>query len=152
TASDGAGGNVFSVFANNSGATINASTGLYTAGTTHGVSDTVRVTDVHGHTADATVTVNDVLAISPSAPSLAPRQSQSFSGSQGSGTGYSYAISSNNSHGTIDASTGAYTAGSTGGVTDTVTVTDSFNNTANATVTVTAGVSLSPANPSLAYR
>jgi len=50
---------VFSILTNNSGGTINATTGVYTAGTTAGVTDTVRVTDAFGATADATVTVLD---------------------------------------------------------------------------------------------
>ncbi len=47
----------FSIPVNNSGATINSSTGLYAAGATGNVTDTVRVTDLFGATADATVTV-----------------------------------------------------------------------------------------------
>ncbi|MDQ4121319.1 MAG: carboxypeptidase regulatory-like domain-containing protein [Acidobacteriota bacterium] len=46
----------FSILTNNSGASINPSTGVYTAGQTAGT-DTVRVTDVFGSTADATVNV-----------------------------------------------------------------------------------------------
>ena len=48
----------YSIPVNNSGATINPTTGLYTAGTTFNVSDTVRVTDAFGATADATVSVS----------------------------------------------------------------------------------------------
>ncbi|MCO6511791.1 MAG: carboxypeptidase regulatory-like domain-containing protein [Aridibacter famidurans] len=47
----------FSIPVNNSGAGVNSSTGLYTAGNTAGVSDTVRVTDTLGTFADATVNV-----------------------------------------------------------------------------------------------
>ncbi|MBS1795600.1 MAG: carboxypeptidase regulatory-like domain-containing protein [Acidobacteria bacterium] len=46
----------FSIPANNSGATINAA-GLYTAGAAVGVTDTVRVTDFFGQTADSSVSV-----------------------------------------------------------------------------------------------
>jgi hypothetical protein len=46
----------FSIPVNNSGATIDV-TGIYTAGPTMGVSDTVRVTDTFGATADAAVNV-----------------------------------------------------------------------------------------------
>ncbi len=48
---------VFSIQTNNSGASINASTGLYTAGATPAVTDTVKVTDAQGNTATATVVV-----------------------------------------------------------------------------------------------
>jgi hypothetical protein len=57
TASGGDGSHTFSLFANNSGGGIDAITGAYTAGSTGGVIDTVRVTDGLGATADATVTV-----------------------------------------------------------------------------------------------
>lgn len=48
----------YSISANNSGASINSSTGLYTAGATPNVMDTVKVTDALGNTATATVTVS----------------------------------------------------------------------------------------------
>jgi hypothetical protein len=48
----------FSLLTNNSGATINASTGLYTAGSTPSVTDTVRLTDDAGATVDATVNLS----------------------------------------------------------------------------------------------
>lgn len=47
----------YSISVNNSGATINASTGLYTAGTTPNVTDTVEVTDSLSNTATASVNV-----------------------------------------------------------------------------------------------
>lgn len=49
---------------------------------------------------------------------------------------YRFTISVNNSGGTINANTGAYTAGGVGSVTDTILVTDDFGNTATATVSV----------------
>lgn len=58
TATSGTAPYVFSLLINNSGATINASSGLYTAGTTANVSDTVRVTGANGATADALVVVS----------------------------------------------------------------------------------------------
>jgi hypothetical protein len=54
----------FTLAVNNSGATINATTGRYTAGNTPNVTDTVRVTDSVGSTADATVNVTPNLVIS----------------------------------------------------------------------------------------
>ncbi len=47
----------FSLALNNSGGTIGATTGSYTAGSVIGASDTVRVTDAFGGTADAVVNV-----------------------------------------------------------------------------------------------
>ncbi len=48
---------VYSISINNSGASINASSGIYTAGSTSSVTDTVKVTDAMGNTATATVLV-----------------------------------------------------------------------------------------------
>jgi hypothetical protein len=48
---------VYTVSVNNSGASINASTGLYTAGATPNVTDTVRVTDALLNTVTAAITV-----------------------------------------------------------------------------------------------
>ncbi len=56
TAAGGSPNYTFSILTNNSGGTINASTGVYTAGTTAGATDTIRVTDAFGGTADAAVT------------------------------------------------------------------------------------------------
>lgn len=47
----------YSMVSNPSGGSVNASTGLYTAGATSGVSDVVRVTDSLGNTGDATISV-----------------------------------------------------------------------------------------------
>jgi len=57
TALGGYGPNVFSFVANNSGGSINSSSGLYTAGAVTGVTDTVKVTDAFGNTATATIMV-----------------------------------------------------------------------------------------------
>lgn len=59
-----------------------------------------------------------------------------FSALGGHGTN-SYAIHTNNSGGSINSSSGLYTAGTTGSVTDTIRVTDGLSNTADATVVVT---------------
>ncbi|QQS40629.1 MAG: carboxypeptidase regulatory-like domain-containing protein [Acidobacteriota bacterium] len=47
----------FSLAVNNSGGSLISDTGVYTAGSTAGVTDTIRVTDAFGATADATVNV-----------------------------------------------------------------------------------------------
>ncbi len=57
TAAGGYGTLVFSLFDDNSGATIDDETGLYTAGATPSVTDTIRVTDSLGNFTDATVGV-----------------------------------------------------------------------------------------------
>jgi hypothetical protein len=53
----GYGAYIFSLQVDNSGATIDPVTGLYTAGSTPGVTDTIKVTDQHGNTAIANVVV-----------------------------------------------------------------------------------------------
>ena len=140
TASGGSGtGYTWDLPTNNSGGVITAA-GVYTAGTTGGVTDVVRVTDSALHTATATVTVSMVtaaLAVSPSPVTVAAGASQTFTASGGSGTGYTWDLPTNNSGGAITAA-GVYTAGTTGGVADMVRLTDSASHTATATVTVTA--------------
>ncbi|MGH3090634.1 MAG: Ig-like domain-containing protein [Rubrobacteraceae bacterium] len=59
TATGGAAPYSFDLVTNDSGATMEPTTGVYTAGSTVGATDTVRVTDSNGSTADATVDVVD---------------------------------------------------------------------------------------------
>ena len=130
----------FSVVADTSGgATINATTGLYTAGPNGGVS-TVRVTDVTQNTADAGVTVTattTALTITPTTATLGVGGQQMFAGGGGS-PAYTFSVVADTSGGaTINATTGLYTAGPNGGV-STVRVTDVTQNTADAGVSVTA--------------
>jgi predicted secreted protein len=92
------------------------------------------------------------LVIAPSSVTVAPGASQTFTASGGSGTGYTWAVATNNSGGAITAA-GVYTAGATGGVTDVVRVTDSTGGTATATVTVgvaTVALSVSPSSATVA--
>jgi large repetitive protein len=133
-----------------SGGTINSSSGAYTAGTTGSVTDVVQVTDSLGNTQTASVTVTAGVTISPPSASLAPRGTQTFTASGGSGTGFSWSMQSAPSGGTINAASGAYKAGSTGSVTDVVQVTDSLGNTQTANVTVSAGISINPGSASVA--
>ncbi len=78
------------------------------------------------------------MQLSPSASTVvASTGTVQFTGLGGYGT-YVYSIQTNNSGASINASTGAYTAGSTPSVNDTVKATDAFGNTATATVTVTS--------------
>jgi hypothetical protein len=80
-----------------------------------------------------------VLAISPSSTFVAPGGQRNFSASGGTGP-YVFSISSNRSGGSINPTTGLYTAGPMGLRPDVVTVTDSVASTASAIVTVKAGL------------
>ncbi len=77
-----------------------------------------------------------VLAISPPATNVFAGGAVNFSTSGGQPP-YQYAIAINSSGGTIDANSGAYTAGATPG-TDTVAVSDALGSNAHATVVVSA--------------
>jgi hypothetical protein len=139
----------YSIATNNSGGTINASSGAYTAGTKGGVTDTVQVTDSAGNTSRSTVTVRGPLAISPTSASVATGATRAFSASGGSPP-YTFSLASNNSGGTMNASSGVYSAGTKIGVTDTVRVTDSAGSTSNAAVTITAATCSTIANVQVA--
>jgi hypothetical protein len=112
---------------------IDPAGGLYTAPALAG-SDTVLASDAIGNTAEAelTVTPPGPLAISPSAITLAAGSTLSFSASGGL-TPYSFSLG--RGQGTIDASSGFYTAPGEAGI-DIVRVTDFAGSTAEATVTV----------------
>lgn len=88
------------------------------------------------------------VAVTPSAVSVVTGGTQAFSASGGTTTTsgvYSWSVS-NTALGSIDSSTGAFTAGTTTG-SMTVTATDSVGNTGTATVTVTTAIiSISPLN------
>jgi hypothetical protein len=135
TAFGGSGVYTWSFIENASGGTIDPATGAYQAGTTGNVQDVIKVTDSLGKAAAATVDVGPALSITPtSAQALAETHVQ-FTAAGGSGTGYAYSITQNQSGGTVG-NDGVYTAGDNGG-TDTVQLTDSAGNTATAQVTVT---------------
>ena len=61
-------------------ASINGTTGAYTAGSTANTTDVVKVTDGLGNSATASVSVGGGLTLSPSSASVAPRGSRSFTG------------------------------------------------------------------------
>jgi DNA-binding beta-propeller fold protein YncE len=143
-------GYTFSLATNLSGATINPSTGLYVAGRTGGVTDVVEISDSLGNSVTAQVNVGPAVSLSPTTATVAPKGTQSFTASGGSGAGYTYSLSTNLSGGGIDPSTGAYTAGSTGNVTDVVEVSDSLGNSVTAQVNVGPVVSLSPTTATVA--
>jgi len=150
-ASGGSGtGYGFALSTNGSGATIGAATGVYTAGPVGSTSDVVTVTDSLGNTATVSISVGGGLTLSPAAPIVAPRQSQTFTSAGGSGSGLVFALSTNGSGATINPATGVYTAGATGGSSDIVTVTDSLGNTATSTITVGPGLQVVPGSATLA--
>ncbi len=128
----------YSLLQNNSGGTINASTGAYVAGTTTiSVTDKVQVTDAYGNTAVAVIVVNPyVVSVIPPSPSVVPRGTVNFTSSGGYGT-ITWAISHNESgvNAMINSSTGVYSAGNAAG-TDTISATDSLGNIGYAHVSV----------------
>lgn len=73
------------------------------------------------------------IVLLPMASSVAPLATVQFSAQGGYGT-YVYSISVNNTGGSINASTGLYTAGALSLLTDTILVTDVFGNTQTASV------------------
>lgn len=149
TATGGAGaGFVWSLQTNNSGGTIDSGTGIYTAGATPSVTDTVLVVDPYGNSATKALTVGVGVSIAPLAPSVTPGTQQQFTASGGSGTGFGFTLLVNNSGGGIT-SGGLYTAGATP-ATDTVGVVDSLGNTASTTAVVAyQPLVIAPANPSV---
>jgi hypothetical protein len=68
--------------------------------------------------------------------SVAPTFTSQLTGLGGYGT-LTYSFQTNNSGGSVNSSSGLYTAGSTGGVTDVLLVTDSNGNTATLNISVT---------------
>jgi galactose oxidase-like protein len=145
SASGGSGtGFSFAMVTRNSGGDIDPRTGLYTAGATGGVTDTVSATDSLGNSTTVSIAVTASLAITPASVTLQPKASQAFSASGGSGSGFIWNLVSNESGATVNPSTGVYTAGTAGGR-DVVGVTDSLGNVAEATVTV-AGSTSAPRN------
>lgn len=106
----------------------------------------VKVTDNLGNFSIGTINVVGAVTISPTTLTLAVNETRTFSGLGGS-TPYTFSVQSGG--GSVNASSGAYTApGSVG--TATVRITDALNQTADATVTIVAALSLSPATVTLA--
>jgi len=143
---------VYSLRTNASGATLNASTGAYRAGTMTRVTDVVAATDTLGNVAVSNVTVGDGVTVSPQSPAVPPRGSLTLTASGGSGSGFVFALTTNGSGGTIDTTTGAYVAGPTPRTTDLVTVTDSLGNTGSTSISVGGGVSVQPSSLTLPPR
>ncbi|OFZ42684.1 MAG: hypothetical protein A2070_09715 [Bdellovibrionales bacterium GWC1_52_8] len=123
-----------------------AAGGAYTAAATSG-SAVVRVTDSASATSDATVTINDVLSISPTSVSLAVNNTHDFTASAGVPP-YTFSVVEGASGGavTTDTATGHYTApAAVGAGTYHVRVTDAASSTADATITLTGALAIDPA-------
>ncbi len=131
---------------NNSGATLNPSTGAYVAGSTPNVTDVVTVTDSLGNTASETIHVGAGLSIQPSAPAVPPNGSVAFFATGGSGIGLVWSLTKNASGATLGP-TGQYKAGSIGNAVDAVSVSDSVGNLATVNVSVGGGLAINPASP-----
>ena len=144
TAAGGSGTYSFSILTG--GGTINSSTGAYTAPSSSG-STVVQVSDSEGRTANAVVAIatSGALAISPLTQTVVVNATLSYSASGGTGP-YTYAKIAGT--GTIDSTTGIYTAPSSAG-SATIEVTDSTGATASTTVTIVAALAISPTAPSL---
>lgn len=140
----GGGSFTWSIPTNASGASINAMTGAYVAGSTGSVVDIVKVTDSVGGYATATVNVSAALSISPTSASVPPKGSVSFT-AMGGGQQQTFSILTNNSGAMIVSNN--YTAGSTPNVVDTVRVVDLCGASATATVNVGPDVSIAPLAP-----
>ena len=131
----------------NSGGSIGAASGLFTAGTTAGTyANTVRATS-GSISGSATVTVTPIVAsitVTPNPASVLTNSTQQFAATARDGNGNVIAISPvwsvANGGGSIDASSGLFTAGAvTGTFNNTVTATSgTASGTATVTVTSTA--------------
>lgn len=127
------------------GGSINSSTGVFNAPATAG-SVVVQVTDSLGSTANATVTVAAALTISPATITKAVNSTQTFSATGGV-TPYTFSVVSGG--GSINSSTGLFTAPATTSSV-VVRVTDALSNTSNATITVVSLLTITPAIKTLA--
>ncbi len=149
-ASGGTGGGfVFSLLVNNSGGSINPSSGLYTAGATPNVSDTIRVTDSGSNTDNAIVDVKAEIDITPDTIGLYPGQTQDFNATGGVSTPLAFQILVNNSGCSLTSPAGLYTAGVTTGVTDVIRATDAQNNSGVATIFVADTLVIIPSTPTI---
>ena len=144
TASGGSGsGYTWSLVTNASGGTIDPQTGAYAAGAGSSAVDKVRVVDSLGNSATVSVSrrwwsrdLRPPIRRRPRAARLPSPPSAARTSTTGRLT--------NLSGGSIDAATGAYTAGNTGGVTDVVKVADTNGNSATVNVTVGPSLTITP--------
>lgn len=146
TASGGTNAGFTWTLVNRSGGTIDPFSGQYTAGPTGNVTDVVGVRDSLGNTATVDVVVSSGLTIMPATPRTPPRGSLAFS-VQGGTPPYRWELETNNSGGSLDG--GNYQAGPTPLMSDVVKVTDGLMNSKSIAVVVTAGVSVTPSDPTV---
>jgi hypothetical protein len=110
--------------------TIDSGSGKYTAPTSPG-SATIKVVDADGNATQTTVTINPSLTMSPSAITMTAASNDSYSFvAQGGVPPYTYSVSG---PGSVDASSGLYTAGTASG-TATLLVQDAQGSTASASI------------------
>jgi alpha-tubulin suppressor-like RCC1 family protein len=126
------------------GGSIGAGTGAFTAPGLPSAT-VVRVTDSAGNFAEATVTTAADLTISPTARNLLTNANQAFSASGGFNP-KTFSIQSGG--GSIDSTTGDFTAPATPGTT-VVRVTDNEGNFVQATVVTAAALTISPTTQNL---
>lgn len=127
------------------GGSIDSGTGLYTAPGVAG-SAVVRVTDAYGNYSEETVTITGPLSLSPATITIAVNIQTTLTATGGTAP-YTFSIQSGD--GSVDASTGVYTAPATPTVA-VVRVTDNLGATDDSTVTVVADLGISPSSITLA--
>lgn len=139
----GAGGYKFSLITDPpAGGQMTSETGIFTANTVGNASETVQVSDTANRHASTTVTIGPSLTMAPTEATAGTGERVQFAAAGGSGVGYTFTLATNASGGSIDPSSGTFTAGPNAGV-DVVRLADNAGNEARATITVTA----SPAPP-----
>lgn len=127
----------YAVAEDNTGSTIAAKGGKFTAGRRAGT-DTLRVTDAAGATADAELTVRAPLALEPATSSCRPGATVELRATGGAAPyTFTFPVGGNVSGGRVEARSGRYTAGRRLGV-DRIQVSDTTGGTASASVTVEA--------------
>lgn len=132
TATGGTGSFRWSISNTNLGSIV-ATTGVFTAAGTTAGSLIVTATDTAGSNGNASITIiSTTLAVTPATISIPVGAKLTFTAAGGTGT--YFWTSGAPTIGTIDFTSGAFTAVAAGSVT--VTAQDTDNNTANATITV----------------
>lgn len=92
------------------------------------------------------------VALSPASAAPAPLATVDFDGSGGSGTYVYFVLVENNSGGSVNSTTGLYTAGAIPGVVDKLLLIDSYGNESEANISVTEAPSVNPGVPSNSRR
>jgi OmpA-OmpF porin, OOP family len=135
----------YTLTTNGSGGSINPATGAYTAGAQGGTTDVISVRDANNATVTITVNIGPGISIAPLSGAVQTGQTMPLAATGGSGSGQSWTVVSAGSGGTVDSTSGAYTAGPHAGI-DVVRVVDSLGNTSELTIPVTLGNASHPVN------